>query len=896
MTRGYWADDVRTAFEAVGSGPSGLTDAEAARRRGRDADPLGEHRRRPAARILLAQFTSPIVLVLVGATIIAMALGDVVDGAIIIAIIAASGFLGFWQENRADAAVAELLASVQVTSRVVRDGRTRGVRIGDVVVGDVVELSAGDLVPADCRLATSANLQVDASALTGESFPSEKDADDVIPLDTPLAGRTTALQFGSHVVSGEATAVVMSIGRDTEFGRVTRAIGGADVRTAFEIGIGHFGWLLVRIIGALTVFIFVINWAFGRPLFEALLFALSLAVGITPQMLPAIVSISLATGARRLAARRVVVKRLDAIEDLGSITVLCTDKTGTLTEGAARLDSAVDPAGASSERVLALAALNAGAQRGFRNPLDDAILRTRGSDTEAVGELPYDFQRKRLSVVVPVDGAPTLVTKGAVGSVLGVCERQAGRTTADWAADRAALEARVEALCAAGNRVLAVATRPHGDGAPRLGDEDRMTLDGLLVFADPPKPGAAGSIAHLAALGVGVRLITGDSGAAARTIAAAVGLDPTRIATGRELDGLEGARLAIAIRGVSVFAEVEPMHKERIVAALRADGEVVAFLGDGINDAPALHAADVGISVDTAVDIAKQASSVVLLDKGLDVVADGIRLGRETFANTLKYIRLTTSANFGNMASMAVASLALPFLPLLPRQILLLNFLSDIPAMAIASDDVDAEQLDRPVRWDIRRIRTFMLVFGLLSTIFDLITFAVLVYGFGAGETLFQSAWFVMSTLTELAVLFSLRTARPIWRSKPARLLLVLSILVAVITVSLPFVPGISGLLGLQAPHPGLLLILGGVLLLYVAANEGLKRVFRASPTPTPESRGHGRLHAERRDPADHQADEVHPQLDRRRTGLRPRPDREGERDRRGRRDGRDRDEHADQR
>ena len=831
MTRAYWADDAQAAVAAVGSGPLGLTAAETGRRRGRDADPLGEHRRRPAARILLSQFTSPIVLVLAGATIVAMALGDVVDGAIIIAIIAASGILGFWQENRADAAVAELLASVQVTSRVLRDGRIREVRIGDVVVGDIVDLSAGDLVPADCRLLSSANLQVDASALTGESFPAEKDADAVIPAETPLAARSTALQFGSHVVSGEATAVVMAIGRDTEFGRVTRSVGGAPVRTAFEIGIAHFGWLLVRIIGALTVFIFVINWAFGRPLFEALLFALSLAVGITPQMLPAIVSVSLATGARRLAARRVVVKRLDAIEDLGSITVLCTDKTGTLTEGAARLDSAIDPAGAASDRVLALAALNAGAQRGFRNPLDDAILRARDSDVEAVGELPYDFQRKRLSVVVPVGGdGPTLITKGAVGSVLDICERQAGRTAADWTADRAALEAQVDTLCAAGNRVLAIATRPHSrTDPPRLGYEDRMTLEGLLVFADPPKAGAADSIARLAALGVSVRVITGDSSAAARTIAAAVGLDATRIATGRELDGLEGGRLAIAIRGVNVFAEVEPMHKERIVAALRTDGEVVAFLGDGINDAPALHAADVGISVDTAVDIAKQASSVVLLDKGLDVVAEGVELGRETFANTLKYIRLTTSANFGNMASMTVASLALPFLPLLPRQILLLNFLSDIPAMAIASDTVDPEQLARPVRWDIRRIRTFMLIFGLLSTIFDLITFAVLVYGFGAGETLFQSAWFVMSTLTELAVLFSLRTARPIWRSKPARLLLALSILVAGVTVSLPNIPVVSALLGLQPPHPALLLVLIAVLMLYVTANEALKRVFRAT-------------------------------------------------------------------
>jgi Mg2+-importing ATPase len=543
-------------------------------------------------------------------------------------------------------------------------------------------------------------------------------------------------------------------------------------------------------------------------------------------MLPAIVSISLATGARRLAARRVVVKRLDAIEDLGSITILCTDKTGTLTEGTAQLDEAVDPAGAPSEFVLSLAAANAHSQQGFRNPIDAAILRARPSDATASGELPYDFQRKRLSVVVPVEGVPTLVSKGSVASILEICTQRAGSVPDRWETDRRAVEELSESLCQSGKRVLAVATRPAPVGLT-LADERGLTLQGLLVFADPPKPSAAVSISSLAELGVGVRLITGDSAAAARATAAAVGLDAAKIATGRDLDGLEGPRLAIAVRGIHVFAEVEPMHKERIVAALRAEGDVVAFLGDGINDAPALHAADVGISVDAAVDIAKQASSVVLLDKGLDVVVEAVKLGRETFANTVKYIRLTTSANFGNMASMAAASLVLPFLPLLPRQILLLNFLSDIPAMAIAADRVDHDQLTRPVRWDLHRIRTFMLAFGLLSTTFDLITFAVLVYGFGAGETLFQGAWFVMSTLTELAVLFSLRTSRPIWRSRPGRLLLILSILVAGMTIALPYIPPAAELLAIQPAPPRLLLLLAVVLSGYVAANELLKRLIR---------------------------------------------------------------------
>jgi len=817
-------------LRALGSSADGLAAEEAERRRSGEPDPLGEHRRRPAARVLLSQFTSPVVLVLVAATVVSMVLGDVVDGAIIIVIIAASGLLGFWQEFRADAAVAELLASVQVTSRVLRAGREIDVRIGDVVPGDVVLLSAGDLVPADARLIAADELQVDASALTGESFPAEKDATAVLDPATPLSARSTVVQFGSHVVSGTGRAVVVATGRRTEFGRVARSIGGTAVRTAFELGITRFGWLLVRLVAVLTVFIFVVNWAFGRSPFDSLLFSLSLAVGITPQMLPAIVSLSLAAGARRLAARHVVVKRLDAIEDLGAVTVLCTDKTGTLTAGAAELTSALDPAGAPSDRVAELAARNAAAQRGFRNPLDAAILRSRPSDAVALDELPYDFQRKRLSVLVADDGGELLVTKGAVAPVLALCTRTAAGDPARWEADRAAVEALVDRLCAEGDRLIAVATRPRAaaDGPLSLADEAALALEGLLVFRDPPKPGARAAIAELVAAGVDVRLITGDSAGAARAIAGEVGIRSDRVMTGAELGDLDAARLAPLLHDVRVFAEVEPLHKERIVAALRSAGEVVAFLGDGINDAPALHAADVGLSVDTAVDVAKQAASVVLLEKGLDVVATGVRLGRQTFANTLKYIRLTTSANLGNMASLAIASLVLPFLPLLPRQILLLNFLSDIPAMTIASDEVDPEQLARPVRWDLRGLRAFMIAFGLLSTAFDLVTFAVLVLGFGADETLFQSAWFVMSTLTELAVLFSLRTPRPIWASRPALSLLLSSLAVAALTVALPYVPALGGLLGLQPPPLALLGALALVLVGYVAANELLKRPLRA--------------------------------------------------------------------
>ncbi|HEX8930802.1 MAG TPA: HAD-IC family P-type ATPase, partial [Actinomycetota bacterium] len=554
-----------------------------------------------------------------------------------------------------------------------------------------------------------------------------------------------------------------------------------------------FGVLLVRAMAVLVTAIFAVNLVPHRPVVDSLLFSLALAVGLTPQLLPAIVSISLATGARRMAAEQVIVKRLDAIEDFGAMTVLCTDKTGTITAGAVQLDRAIDLAGRASAEVLRLARLNAGLQRGFPNPLDQAILAGAAPvDPGArLGEIPYDFQRKRLSVLVGGPGGPLLVTKGAFDKVLEVCATADvdGRSV-PLAQVREELERRFAELSGDGYRVLALASRPlattHLAGAA---DETGMTLRGLLAFLDPPKPGAAAAIRRLAGRDVSVRLVTGDNRLAARKLAAAVGLDADRLLTGADIDRLDQHELAGRAAGTVVFAEVEPLHKERIVGALRQAGQVVGFLGDGINDAAALHAADVGISVDTAVDVAKQSAAIVLLDKSLQVVADGVRLGRQTFANTLKYIRVTTSANFGNVVSMAVAAGFLPFLPLLPRQILLLNFLSDIPGMAIAGDSVDPEQLEQPRSWDLRSVRTFMLVFGLLSSAFDILTFLTLRLGFGAGATLFRSGWFVESTVTELAVMLVLRTNRPFWRSRPGRAPVWSSIAIAAITIALPFTP-----------------------------------------------------------------------------------------------------------
>lgn len=704
----FWAGPLDDLLGALGSDVTGLSSEEASRRRSvqgpNTIEPPRGHR---GARLLAAQFESPIIAILAAATVLSMVLGDITDGVIILAIITASGLLGFWQEHNAGRAVDALLAQVRVHVEVLRDGREMAIPVDDVVAGDVVVVRAGDIVPADGRVVQSHSLLVDQAALTGESYPAEKSAGTASPAAT-LPERTNAVYLGTHVVSGTGTVLVVATGTATEFGSLAVELAGRDVSTRFERGIAAFGFLLLRAMAVLVTAIFVINVVLDRPVVESLLFSVALAVGLTPQLLPAIVAVSLSTGARQMAAEQVIVKRLDAIEDFGAMTVLCTDKTGTLTAGAAQLDSALDLDGHTSDEVLRLARLNAGLQHGFANPLDAAVLHGAPpvDATLRLDEIPYDFERKRLSVLV-TGPPPLLITKGAFAEVLAVATMaEVGGEVVAIESIQHRLEERFAELSAEGYRVLAIATRVlPGRRAVAVADEAEMTVRGLLAFADPPKPGASDAIGELAALGVSVRLVTGDNRLAARQIAAEVGLRTDNALTGAQIDQLDDHELAGLVGDVAVFAEVDPLHKERLVIALRARDETVGFLGDGINDTAALHAADVGISVDTAVDVAKQTAAIVLLDKSLDVVADGVRLGRRTFANTLKYIRVTTSANFGNMLSMAVAAAFLPFLPLLPRQILLLNFLSDIPGTTIAADDVDPEQLERPRAWDIHSIR-----------------------------------------------------------------------------------------------------------------------------------------------------------------------------------------------
>jgi len=617
----------------------------------------------------------------------------------------------------------------------------------------------------------------------------------------------------------------MKIGGDTEFGALANELKSRDVTTGFERGTTAFGMLLLRTMLVLVIGLFIANLFLHRPVIDSLLFSLALAVGLTPQLLPVIISVSLAAGARKMAEKQVLVKRLDAIEDFGLMTALCTDKTGTITMGVVSLDGALDVSGNASDRVLRLAFENAKLQRGFINPLDNAIVEYVGTEFVASGvlaEIPYDFERRRLSVLT---SNGEMITKGSFESVLKICTQANNHSGIELIeAMRAELRKRFEEISGEGNRVLAVASRTMaGCTNLSLEDEAGMTFEGLLVFHDPLKSDARQAIEELAGLGIDLYLITGDNRFAAKSIASEVGLPTGIVMIGSEISTLAKDDLKEKVKGCRVFAEVDPIQKERIIRAVRDTGATVGYFGDGINDAAALHAADVGISADKAVDVAKNAASIVLLDKDLRVIAEGVRIGRRTFVNTMKYVRVGVSAAFGNMFSLAISDMFLPFLPLLPMQILLLNFLTDFPAIAISGDLADAEDVAKPRAWDIKSIRKFMIYFGLLSSVFDLLTFAILRLGFHASETLFRSGWFVESTLTELTVMMVLRTRRRFWRSKPGSGLFWSSAILAVTTVVIPYT-GFGRVIGLGALPANLLLLLFGLICVYAVLNEIAKK------------------------------------------------------------------------
>jgi P-type Mg2+ transporter len=827
----FWSGPVEAVLARLGATASGLSAAEAQTRLARfGTNQLKPRKRRSDLGLILGQFKSPLVLVLVGAAFVSAFLGDRVNAGIIVGIVAASGLLGYWQERGAAGAVDKLLAVVQVKALVRRGGNEAEIPVEGIVPGDIVVLNAGDVVPGDCRLLEERDLFCDEAALTGESFPAEKNTAE-LPVGTALAQRTNALFMGTHVVSGIGTAVVVRTGRATEFGRVSERLRLRPAETEFERGVRRFGFLLLEVTLVLVIAIFAANVLLKRSVLESFMFAVALAVGLTPQLLPAIISVNLSRGAQRMARSQVIVKRLASIENFGSMDVLCSDKTGTLTQGTVTVQSAIDAEGVESEAVLRAAYLNSTYQTGFTNPLDAAVCAFRKFDTAATAkldEVPYDFGRKRMSVLVAEGGRNRLIAKGALAGVLSACSaaRMSDGRDRPLAEVLVAIEARSAELSGQGLRIIGVAEKDVSPAGRIIrADEAGMTFLGMLVLADPLKTGIRDAVSTLLGQGVRLKIISGDNRLVALNIGRQTGLVNPDVLAGPDLVAVSDDALPILVDDVDIFAEVEPSQKERIVRALQKAGHVVGFLGDGINDAPALRAADVGISVDGAVDVAKEAADIVLLRKDLAVLSEGVAEGRVTFSNTLKYVFMATSANFGNMFSMAGASLFLPFLPLLPTQVLLTNLLTDLPEMTIAGDRVDAELTERPQRWDVKAIRRFMFAFGLLSSVFDFLTFGALLLVLRAGMVEFRTGWFVESVVSAAMIVLVIRTRRWFWQSRPSRALLVATLAVVAATLALPFTP-LGRIFGFATLPPAFLAMMAGIVVAYLAAAEVRKRLF----------------------------------------------------------------------
>jgi P-type Mg2+ transporter len=828
-------------LEKLASSRQGLSSEEAARRLetvGPNA--LRSHGARPLV-IFLRQLRNPLLILLVTTAVVSAFVGEGTDAVIILAIIALSVGLGFFNEYRSARAVEELHSQLRHTALALRDGRPVAVDVTLLVPGDVVRLSVGDVVPADLRLLETEGLECDESVLTGESLPVEKRVDPVASPESPLALPSCAF-MGTVVRNGAGAGVVAETGAGTEFGRIATRLGERQPQTAFQRGLRDFSLMLVVVTTLLAGTILVLNLALGHSALDSILFALAIAVGLTPQLLPAIVTVSLSTGARRLAQRKVVVKRLVAIEDLGNIDVFFTDKTGTLTEGQITFSSALDTGGHSSDALLRdgllcnEAVLN-GADVAGGNPLDRALWQAPGARSlvadgaRRLATLPFDYDRQLASVLVQEDrGERRMIVKGAPEAVL-------ARSLDTTPEARAVLEG----LFAEGSRVVAVATRAV-DGQEKLSpdDEHDLQLAGFLTFLDRPKPDAAEALAKLGRLGVEVKVITGDNAVVAEKVCRDLGLDVLGTMTGAELDALDEEQLAARLPQTTIFARVTPEQKSRVIKAQQRLGSDVGFLGDGVNDAVALHDADAGISVQTATDVAKDAADIVLLDKDLAILAEGIAQGRRIFANTIKYVLMGTSSNFGNMFSAGGASLFLSFLPMLPTQILLNNLLYDIGEMTIPTDNVDEEQLQRPAHWDIRMIRRFMLFFGPISSVFDFVTFGVMIWVFDAHAPLFRSGWFVESLATQSLVIFAIRTRRvPFFRSTPSRPLTITTLVVVAIGAALPFSP-LGHVLGFRPLPAAFFAFLVGMVIVYLVLIElGKRRFYRALPEGQPLARPH---------------------------------------------------------
>lgn len=788
---------------------------------------LKKQKRSGGLVLFLSQFKSPIILLLLFAAALSLFLQDSTDAIIIFVIIFVSSMLGFFQEHRATNAVKKLLAMVRIMSTVIRDGVQKEIPSEEIVPGDIVLLSAGSKIPADCMIIESRDLFVNEAVLTGETFPVEKNSNPVSD-DLPPSKRTNALFMGTNVISGNSKAVVVKTGLETEFGKVADRLRLRAPETEFEQGVKKFGYFLTQVTLILVIAIFAINVYLARPVLDSILFSLALAVGLTPQLLPAIISINLSHGARKMASFKVIVKRLSSIENLGSMNVLCSDKTGTLTDGVVHIKSSLDVKGNENDDVFFYAYINAIYETGFLNPLDQAIRSSKildVSEYKKLDEIPYDFSRKRLTVLVSKGDERIIITKGALSNVLSICSH--AKLESEIVAIETVREQILQKfaeLSQEGFRVLGVSYKSGENTILKHEDDSNMIFLGFLVLFDPPKAGITDTINQLKDLGISLKIITGDNKLVAENLAKQIGLTNPKIMTGHELRDMTNDAFFHNVTDVDIFSEVEPNQKERIIVALKKTGNVVGFMGDGINDATALHAADVGISVDTAVDVAKEASDIVLLEKNFKVLIHGVIEGRRTFANTIKYVFMATSANFGNMFSMAGASTFLSFLPALPKQILLTNLLTDMPEMTLATDNVDKELIAKPHKFNMKFIRKFMVVFGLLNSVADYSTFGVLLY-LGSTPEQFRTAWFIENVFSAALIVLVIRTSRPLIKSQPGKYLVLATIGVICTVFVIPYTI-LGKEFGLVPISISLLVMIAIIVSVYTTIVEIVKRAF----------------------------------------------------------------------
>jgi len=795
---GFWDRTLQELLQLLQTTPTGLTNDEAGRRlRLYGPNSLVRESRFAVLFSFFGFFANPLVIILVIASGISLALGEHVGGLIIITIVLFSVLLNFLMEFQARHAVEEIQKQIATTAAVMRDGREQELPIAELVPGDIIRLKAGDLVPADARLLDVKDLHLRESVLTGESLPVEKTVADLSKEKHGVADASNSVFLGTAVQTGIGTAVIVCTGKDTACGEIAHRLAMRPPETEFGRGVRHFGMMLTWVTMLLVLFVLLVNIIFHRPVLESFLFSVALAVGMTPEMMPMIITVTLAQGAKRMTRKKVLVKQLAAIEDFGSVDILCTDKTGTLTEGEIVLDRHVDFQGKDNESVLQFIYLNSRFEAGIKSPLDDAVLKHEAPSIagyDKVDEIPFDFNRKRLSVVVRQAEEYLLITKGEAESVFAICEK----VTIDGVPQpfddsrRAEAENTLKKLSADGYRALGVAVlKVEKQDAYTLATEHAMTLVGFAAFFDPPKEGVLSVLKALKQNGISVVVMTGDNQYVTQKIAHDVGLDADRILIGNQVDTMDDAALAHQAENGAIFARVSPEQKNRVILALKARGHVVGYMGDGINDAPSLHTADVGISVMNGVNVAKDAAKIILLEKDLAVVNDGVLEGRRSFANIMKYIIMGTSSNFGNMFSMAAASLFLPFLPMLPSQILLNNFLYDVSQVSIPTDNVDLAMMQRPKRWQIGFIRQFMTIIGPISSIYDFLTFGVLLWVFHAStnESLFHTGWFVESLATQTLVVFVIRTATNPLKSRPSRPLLISVLAIVVVATVLPYTP-----------------------------------------------------------------------------------------------------------